>query len=118
MTDDARRLAARLLAESPFAMPSADALALMQARRRKLLAAPTAKEEPNFTAPSLVSALLEAPTEYAAQFWRKRTAAPAKPLKPKKPKATPGRRPVGDLDERHGKFLVVDGDLTDRGGDK
>lgn len=121
MTDDLRTLAAQLLASSPYTMTLDEANALIKERRARLLArpAPTVStlSDPDFTAPAaLVQTLLEEPKTFAAEFWRKRGTSD-KPPKPEKPKTTPGRPPVGDLDERHGKFLVVDGDL-DGGGDK
>jgi hypothetical protein len=101
-------------ARSSYLLPAADVDAQIAARLAGLK--PVAKPEPDFTAPApLVQTLLEEPKAFAAEFWRKRAASDKAP-KPKKPKTTPGRRPVGDLDERHGKFLVVDGDLD--GGDK
>jgi hypothetical protein len=117
MTEDARALTARLIAQSPSAMLRADALAHIKERRNKLLAPagaskPTKPSEPGLPPPPDIAD----PTRYADDFWKARqptrSAAPKK-LKPAKPR---GRRPVGDrLDERHDKFTVIDcspGDST------
>ena len=120
MNEDAYALASRLIAQSPSAMSRADALAHIEERRRKLLAAPPAavsqKVEPDFTAPAPVPpTITEAPEAWGANFWQKREPAPPKPAKAKKPKSPPGRRPVGELDDRHNKFRVIEGDLADGG---
>jgi hypothetical protein len=104
----------QMRARSPYVLPASQVDAHIAARLAVI--EPAAKPEPDFSAPApLVQTLLEEPKAFAAEFWRKR-ATSDKPPKPRKPKTAPGRRPVGDLDERHGKFLVVDGDLD--GGDK
>jgi len=105
MTEDPRALAARLLAKSRYAMPRAQALAHIEARRRRLLA-PPAEPEPDLTAPEPLSlALLNAPEKYASDFWTRRSS---------REKPRPGRPPSGDaLGPRHDDFRVVDGDKKD-----
>jgi len=123
MIDDTRALAARLIAASPLAMSLEDALNQKRERRAALLAAPPAavsqKAQPDFTAPAPVPpTITEAPEAWGANFFKQREPAPPKPAKAKKPKSPPGRRPVGELDDRHNKFRVIEGDLADGGVDK
>jgi len=117
MTDDSRRLAARLIAASPLAISIADARANTHERRRKLLASPSTvlppQAEPDLTQPdpALAPSILE-PDKFADRFWNARTepAAPKPPQKPKPKKQRPGRPPVGDLPPDVHRFRVVDGD--------
>ena len=123
MIDDTRALAARLIAASPLAMSLEDALRQKRERGAALLAAlPAAasqKAEPDFTAPAPVPpTITEAPEAWDTNFWQKRETAPPKPAKAKKPGSPPGRRPVGELDNRHNKFRVIEGDLADGDVDK
>ena len=124
MIEDTRALAARLIAASPLAMSLEEALKQQRERRAALLASPPAapsqKAEPDFTAPAPVPpTIVEAPEAWAAAFWQKRAPAAQKPAKPKKPKSPPGRRPIGGgLDDRHNKFLVIEGPLPDGDVDK
>lgn len=109
MTDDARAIAARVLAASPSAMRTQDVRAHIAERRKGLLVQPPrpAKDEPDFTAPVPV---LDAPHQFARDFWAKR-APPALPEPPKQKAKTErsGRAPTGDLGARHARFRVVDG---------
>jgi hypothetical protein len=82
-TDDLRALAARLLAESPYAMPIQEAQALIAERRGRLLARPAAST-PNLESdltkpdPPITPHVLE-PEKFAEHFLR--THAPSPPKK-------------------------------------
>ncbi len=109
MSEDPRALVARLLAQSPFAMPREDALEHVRARREQLLAHRVATPEPDFTAPEPmpVADPVHDVSAYARDFWaRKKSSRPKKP---------PGRRPQGELGPEHDRFRVVDGDRGDDG---
>ena len=123
MIDDTRALAARLIAASPLAMSLEDALRQKRERGAALLAAlPAAasqKAEPDFTAPAPVPpTITEAPEAWGANFWQKRETVPPKAAKAKKPKSPAGRRPIGELSDRHNKFGVIEGGLADGDVDK
>jgi hypothetical protein len=115
MSDDLRRLAAQLLAQSPRAMPLQDAFAQIDARRKKLLAAPVVAVAQPTPAPEPVRAPLPdpvaTPRQWADDFWKERKPqSPVRSSAPKKPKASRGRRPIGEsLDDRHDKFKVIEG---------
>ena len=70
MTGDPRTLAARLLAASRYAMPRADALAHIEARRRRLLAppAPYSMPEPDFAEAETIN-LFDDHHAYAKEFF-------------------------------------------------
>jgi|KBSSwiStaDraftv2_1062776.scaffolds.fasta_scaffold44592_2 hypothetical protein len=113
MTDDGRTRAARLLAQTPFAMPRAEALTHIEDRRRTLLTRPAprpATADADFTAPEPMP-VIDAPDAFAAEFWRARKVPTATDEPPKLPTPKPReRRPVGDLKAGHKRFRVVDGD--------
>jgi hypothetical protein len=115
MTDDGRARAARLLARSPFAMPRTDALQHIEDRHRTLLApaAPlAAAPDPDFGA-SEPMPVVDAPERFAGEFWRARKLPSAADEPPKPRAAKPrGRRPRGELQPRHDRFRVVDGDKS------
>lgn len=107
MSEDPRALAARLLAQSPFAMPRDTALEHVRARRERLLADRAAMPEPDFTAPEPIPVAdpVHDVSAYARDFWARKTkGATRKP---------PGRRPKGELTPEHDRFRVVDGDRDD-----
>jgi len=65
MTDDGRTRAARLLAQTPFAMPRAEALTHIEDRRRTLLTRPAprpATADADFTAPEPMPVIDAPPT--------------------------------------------------------
>ena len=111
MSDDPRVLAAQLLAQSRFALPLSEARAQMDARRKQLLASPVAApvSDPDFAPAPLP--IVDDPSGFAAEFWAKRKVPPARKKSPTK---RPGRKPVGNLDDRHQRFTVIPGSA---GGD-
>lgn len=107
MTDDLRALAARLLAASPYAMPSEEAEALIKARRSKLLGDATRPApipaEPVTTAQPIANDLTLDPIGFAKNvFWPKRSRPPEKAKPNKKREKAPART-------THPKLTIIDG---------
>ena len=113
MKDEARLRAARLLAESRSAMPMADALAHIRARREQLLAEPKAAAkvaEPDL-APAPLPDIIDDPFAYGADLAKRRAVVLPDPPRPKK---RMGRKPTKiDTKPELSRFRVIDG-----GGDK
>ena len=96
----------KVVARSGFLFPVAEVDAQIAARLAALTPAP--KPQPD-TRPEPLP-VVDAPEQFARDFWSKRRPPgpdddPPKP-KPTKPK---GRRPVGSFDQRHDRFRVVPG---------
>ena len=115
MTDDPRVLAARLLSESRYAMPIAEAMALVLARRKELLT-PSASE-PDLTAPEPILPIIDAPELFAAEFWDKRTATPSRPAPKPRQKTARTRKAPPVPSDKTSPFRVIQGGKTDGDSD-
>jgi hypothetical protein len=93
---------------SPYVRPVADIDAEL-AERHKTLTQPRPDDDYDFAAPEPAPYIGD-PEQYAGQFWQRRNG-PAPAGDDEKP--APGRPPVGDLDEKHDRFRVVDGGKQD-----
>ncbi len=95
-----------MLARSGYLFPVAEVDAQIAARLKT--DEPTSKPPPDFSPAPMPHVLT--PVAFANAFHAKR--APTKPASPKAKhkKPRPGRRPQGELDERHSRFSVIDGD--------
>ncbi|MGE3702252.1 MAG: hypothetical protein AB7G08_26275 [Hyphomicrobiaceae bacterium] len=101
MMDDARLLAARLLAASPHAMPIEEARTHIAERRKSLLGSPTTSRPESSFAPAPMP-VVDAPDVYAAEFVKRQRT-------PKAKKSRPGRKPTGELPAGADRFRIVDG---------
>lgn len=105
MSDDPRSLAARLLAQSRYALPLCEARAHIEARRSQLLARPVRASvpHPDFTVPAPLP-IVDDPAGFAAEFWKDRAKMQSSPPH------RPGRRPKAvETKPELRRFRVIDG---------
>lgn len=106
MSSDAHDRAKRLLAQSPRAMPLAEALTHIRRRRETLLG--TSVLPPDSVAAPEPMPILDSPDAFAQSFWETRPAPKAKADKKKSAKSSSPKR--GRPTKRKSPFTVIDGD--------
>lgn len=111
MTDDSRRRAAQVLAESRSAMPMQEAQRLIHERRNKLLGESAKQRAENLpeldVSPAPLPNIVDDPFAFGADFARRRAKALPDPPKPKR---RPGRKPKQiEAKPELARFRVIDG---------
>jgi hypothetical protein len=110
MSSDTHDRAKNLLAQSPRAMPLADALKHIRRRREKLLG--TSALPPDSIAAPEPMQLLDSPDTFAQTFWETQPAPKAKGDK-KKPAGKSSASKRGRPSKHESPFTVIDGDRKD-----